>query len=126
MVRMHTAKTTKAENISLWGTGTARRELLFDEDLAEAIIYLLENYDAKEFVNVGSGTDSTIRELAELIKKIVGYEGEIVLDTSKPDGMPRKLLDVSKIEASGWKHKISLEEGLKRSYVSYLKKLANG
>lgn len=122
MVRMHAAQAEGAENVTVWGTGKAQREFLFDEDLAEAVIHLLENYDAAEFVNVGSGTDISIRDLAELMKKTVGYAGNIVFDTSKPDGMPRKLLDVSAIESSGWKHKTSLEEGLKRSYAAYLKK----
>jgi GDP-L-fucose synthase len=125
MVRMHAAKTEKAETVSVWGTGNARREFLFDEDLAEAIVRLLENYEGEDFMNVGSGTDISIRELAELMKKTVGYEGNIVFDSSKPDGMPRKLLDVSKIEAFGWHHKIGLEAGLTRSYAAYLKKLDN-
>lgn len=122
MVRMHTAKENGAETVDIWGTGKARREFLFDADLAEAVIHLLENYDSKEFVNVGSGTDISIRELAELMKKIVGYAGTLTFDTSKPDGMPQKLLDVRKIEASGWKHRTPLEEGLARSYAAYLKK----
>lgn len=122
MVRMHAAKTEGAQNMSAWGTGNARREFLFDEDLAQAVIYLLENYEKKEFVNVGSGIDVSIRELIELMKKTIGYEGEIVFDASKPDGMPRKLLDVSTIESHGWKHRVELEEGLKRSYAAYLKK----
>ena len=123
MVRMHEAKTTNAKTVGIWGTGKAQREFLFDEDLAEAIIHLLERYDTKEFLNVGSGVDISIKELAELMKKIVGYEGDLVFDTSKPDGMPQKLLDVTKIEAHGWKHAVGLEEGLKRSYAAYLKKL---
>lgn len=126
MVRMHTAKISGAETVSIWGTGNARREFLFDADLAEAVIHLLERYDSKEFVNIGSGTDVAIRELAELMKKTVGYAGMFTFDTSKPDGMPQKLLDVGKIEANGWKHRIALEEGLKRSYAAYLRKAAAG
>lgn len=124
MVRMHEAKTTNAKTVGIWGTGNARREFLFDEDLAEAIIYLLEQYDKKEFLNVGSGVDISIKELSELMKKIVGYEGDLIFDTSKPDGMPQKLLDVSKIESCGWRHAVQLEEGLKRSYTAYLAKLS--
>ena len=119
IVRMHAAKIDGAKSVSVWGTGNARREFLFDEDLAEAVIHLLERYDSAEPVNVGSGTDISIKELAELVKKIIGYEGEIIFDTSKPDGMPQKLLDVTKIESRGWKHAIALEDGLIRSYSSY-------
>lgn len=125
MVRMHAAKESGAETVSIWGTGNARREFLFDADLAEAIIHLLERYDAKEFLNVGSGTDVSIRELAELMKKTVGYDGALVFDASKPDGMPQKLMDVTKMEASGWKHRVPLEEGLTRSYAAYLRKIAS-
>lgn len=123
ITRMHEAKVQKAPQIAIWGTGNARREFLFDEDLAEAIVYLLERYDKKEFLNVGSGTDVSIKELAYMIKEIVQYEGELTFDTSKPDGMPRKLLDVSRIEATGWKSTISLQEGLKRTYTAYIKKI---
>ena len=124
LVRMHTAKVNTVPTVNIWGTGNARREFLFDEDLAEAILHLLEHYDKKQFLNIGSGVDVSIKELAMLIKDTVGYAGELVFDTSKPDGMPQKLLDVSKIESDGWKYKISLGEGLKRSYVAYLKKLS--
>jgi GDP-L-fucose synthase len=125
MVRMHAAKINGAKIVDIWGTGKAQREFLFDEDLAEAILYLLEHYNKKESLNVGSGTDISIKELAELMKKTVGYEGNLTFDTSKPDGMPQKLLDVTKIESCGWKHKVSLEDGLTRSYAAYLKKLPN-
>jgi len=126
MVRMHTAKMTHAESVAIWGTGMARREFLFDEDLAEAIIHLLIHYNDRECINVGSGIDITIRELAELMKEIVGYTGTLTFDTSKPDGMPRKLMDVSAIEKHGWKHAIGLREGLARSYAAYLTKLNGG
>ncbi len=123
LVRMHAAKISGAPRVDIWGTGNARREFLFDEDLAEAILYLLEHYNQKEPLNVGSGTDISIRELAELMKNTVGYTGELTYDTSKPDGMPQKLLDVTKIESNGWKHKISLKEGLQKSYTAYLAKI---
>lgn len=123
LVRIHKAKIENTPQIAIWGTGNARREFLFDEDLAESIVYLLEHYDAKEFVNIGSGIDISIKELANMIKEVVGYEGELTFDTSKPDGMPQKLMDVSKIEATGWKHQVSLEEGLRRTYAAYLKTL---
>ena len=103
------------------GTGNARRELLYVDDLAEACVYLMETYSGKEFVNVGSGVDLTIRELAEEIKKVVGFEGTLVFDTSKPDGMPQKLLDVTRIHAYGWKHRIHITEGLAKTYEWYLK-----
>lgn len=124
MVRMHAAKVSGAKTVDIWGTGNARREFLFDEDLAEAILTLLERYDAKECLNIGSGTDVSIKELALLMKDTVGYAGELVFDITKPDGMPQKLLDVKKIESYGWKHAITLKEGLERSYAAYLKKLS--
>lgn len=124
LVRMHAAKISGAKTVDIWGTGNPRREFLFDEDLAEAIIYLLERYDKKEFINVGSGADISIRDLATLVKDTVGYAGELAFDASKPDGMPQKLLDVTKIESHGWKHAMPLKKGLIRSYAAYLKKIA--
>jgi len=124
MRRMHEAKIAGVPEVSLWGTGAARRELLYVDDLAEAVLFFLEKYHDKEFLNVGSGEDITIRELAEKIKKIVGYDGTLTYDTSKPDGMPQKLLDVSRINALGWHARVTLEEGLKKSYQDFLKRLA--
>jgi len=106
------AKRSKAPRVTLWGTGKAHRELLHVDDLSDACLFLLQNYDAPEIINVGSGEDLSIRELAETVAKIVGYTGQITWDTSKPDGMPRKLLDVSKLRALGWNHQIDLETGI--------------
>jgi GDP-L-fucose synthase len=97
----------------LWGTGNARREFLHVDDLADACLFLLQHFDSPEIINVGSGVDFTIRELAETVARVVGYTGRLEWDTTKPDGMPRKLLDVTKLQALGWRHKIELEEGLK-------------
>ena len=118
--KMHEAKTSKAPEVVLWGTGTPRREFLFNEDLAAAARFLLENYDSPEIINVGTGEDVTIRELAELIGDIVGFDGELSFDTSKPDGTPRKLLDVSKLKALGWSPAVPLREGIERTYRWYL------
>ncbi|MDE3235842.1 MAG: GDP-L-fucose synthase [Bacteroidota bacterium] len=111
-----TAKRKNAPFVELWGTGSPRREFLHVDDLADACYYLLQHYNEKGLVNVGWGTDVTILELAELVKKTVGYEGEIKFDTSKPDGTPRKLMDVTKLNSFGWKASITLEEGIRRVY----------
>lgn len=107
------AKQTNARAVTLWGTGNARREFLHVDDLADACLFLLRHFDSPEIINVGSGIDFTIRALAETLAGIVGYVGRLVWDTRKPDGMPSKLLDVTKLHALGWRHKIELEEGLK-------------
>jgi len=107
------AKRNNAPSVILWGTGGARRELLHVDDLADACLFLLQNYDSPEIINVGAGYDLTIRELAETISKIVGYNGRLDWDVTKPDGMPRKLLDVSRLNGLGWVHKIDLETGIK-------------
>lgn len=114
--KFHTAKTQNQAQVEIWGTGAPLREFLHVDDLAEACLFLMDNYNDELFVNVGSGTDISIKDLALLVKKIVGYEGELVFDTSKPDGTPRKLMDVSRINHLGWQHKISLEEGIKKVY----------
>ncbi|MCE3281631.1 MAG: GDP-L-fucose synthase [Chitinophagaceae bacterium] len=111
-----TAKDAGLPEVEIWGTGTPRREFLHVEDLAEACIFLMNNYNEAGFVNIGIGEDITIRELAELIKEIVGYEGTIRFNTSMPDGTPRKLMDVSKINQLGWKASISLREGIQKVY----------
>ncbi|PKQ70526.1 Nucleoside-diphosphate-sugar epimerase [Raineya orbicola] len=98
--------------VEIWGTGTPKREFLNVDDLADACVFLMQNYDSEEIINIGTGEDISIRDLALLIKEIVGYQGELRFDTSKPDGTPRKLLDVSKMHALGWKHKIGLREGI--------------
>lgn len=117
-----TAKKNNEPSVVLWGTGTPLREFMHADDLADACLFLMDNFDEEGFVNVGTGVDLTIRDLSEMIKKIVGYEGDIIQDTTKPDGTPRKLMDVSKIHAMGWQHQISLEEGIK-SVVEEVKDL---
>ena len=122
--RFHEAKINNLKETVIWGSGTPLREFMCSDDLAEACIYLMENKDAKDigkFINIGSGKEVTIKELAELIKKVVGFTGEIKLDSSKPDGTMRKLLDVSKINSLGWKYKTELEDGLKIAYEDFLK-----
>ncbi len=114
--KIHTAKMLGHSSVLVWGSGTPRREFLHCDDLAEACLVLLDCYDSEEIINVGSGTDLTIRELAETIRRVLGYEGELAWDTSKPDGTPRKLMDSSRIEALGWKPRISLEEGIADAY----------
>lgn len=114
--KFHEAKVNNAPNVVVWGTGSPLREFLHVDDLADACYYLMLNYNEKELVNVGSGTDVSIKDLALLVKKTVGYEGELVFDTTKPDGTPRKLMDVSKLEGLGWRYSISLEEGISKVY----------
>ena len=120
--KFHEAK-IKGENITLWGTGSPYREFLHVDDLADACVFLMNNYNDSEIVNIGSGKDLTIRELAFLMKKIIGFEGDLIFDSSKPDGTPRKLLDVSKLQSLGWKHTIELEEGIRETYKDYLSTL---
>jgi len=122
--RFHEAKVRKLPIIKLWGTGKAKREFLYVDDLADACLYFMEKYNAKElpsFVNIGTGEDITIKELAELISDIEGYKGEIIWDTSKPDGMPRKVVDVTIANKLGWQAKVSSEEGIKKTYKWFLK-----
>ena len=111
-----TAKKNNDTSVTIWGTGKPLREFLFVDDLADACIYLMQNYDEAGFVNIGTGKDLTIMELANLIKEIVGYNGSIKNDASKPDGTPRKLLDVSKLKNLGWQSSVTLEEGIKKVY----------
>jgi len=118
--RFHEAKVVKAESVTVWGTGSPRREFLYADDLAEACVFLMEHYNEREFVNIGTGEDLSIKELAELVMDIVGFEGELKFDTSKPDGTPRKLMDVSKLHNLGWKHRTSLKQGIERAYENYL------
>ena len=113
------AKKNNAKEIVLWGTGKPKREFLYVDDLASACIFLMNNYDNSEIINIGTGEDLSILELANMVKEITEYEGNIVWDSSKPDGTPRKLLDVSKIKSLGWKHSINLKEGIKRTYEWY-------
>jgi GDP-L-fucose synthase len=117
--KFHEAKIKGEKEVVMWGTGSPLREFLHVDDLADACLFLMENYDEPGLVNIGTGKDISIKDLALLIKKIVGFEGEIVHDLSKPDGTPRKLLDVSKLNKLGWKAKIGLEEGIRRVYEDY-------
>ncbi len=119
--RLHEAKMKSAEEVSIWGSGSPKREFLFADDLADACFFLMQSYNDKELINIGTGQDLTIFELALLIKRIVGFEGNLVFDKSKPDGTPRKLMDVSKLHGLGWKHKMSLEFGLELAYADYYK-----
>ncbi len=114
--KFHTAKVKGDPAVTVWGTGSPLREFLHVDDLAEALVFLMNNYDEKLFVNVGYGEDLSIKDLALLIKDIVGYEGDLQFDTSKPDGTPRKLMDSSRIHSLGWKPKITLREGIKKVY----------
>lgn len=114
--KFHSAKVEGKPSVEIWGTGAPRREFLHVDDLAEACFYLMQNYDEAEFLNVGTGEDITIKDLALLIKEIVGYSGEIYFNTDKPDGTPRKLMDVSRLHSKGWKHKIMLIDGIKSVY----------
>jgi GDP-L-fucose synthase len=114
--KMHEAKTSGSKTVEVWGTGKPLREFLHVDDLSDACLFLLNNYSGLQFVNVGVGEDLSIKDLATLIKDIVGFTGDIVFDTTKPDGTPRKLMDVSKIKKMGWSPKIGLREGLKRVY----------
>ena len=123
--RIHEAKKGDRPEVVIWGSGESRREFLYVDDLADAILWLMENYDEKQFLNVGTGEDISIKELAYKIKEAVGYEGKLVFDITKPDGMPKKLLDVSKMEALGWQHKISFDDGLKKTYEFYLEKMSS-
>lgn len=116
--KFHTAKVANIPSVEIWGSGEPMREFLHVDDLAEACYYLMQNYNEPGLVNIGVGQDISIKELALLIKKIVGYTGDLKFDTSKPDGTPRKLMDVSKLHSFGWKHKIELEEGIKNVYQS--------
>ena len=120
--RFHEAKELKASTVTVWGTGKVQREFLFVDDLAEALLFLLENYHGSEHVNVGADEEFTIREVAELVKETVGFEGEIVHDLSMPDGTPRKKSDCSKILEMGWKPKMAFKQGLALAYEDFIKK----
>lgn len=121
--KFHEAKCDGQDEVIVWGTGQARRELLYTEDLADACLYLMESYSGNDFFNVGSGEDVSIRELANMIKDVVGYKGNILFDTTKPDGMPQKLMDVSKLTEAGWTYKTALIDGLEKTYQWYLENI---
>jgi GDP-L-fucose synthase len=120
--KFHDAKESNAPFVEMWGTGTPMREFLHSDDMADACVYLMQKYSGQKIVNIGTGVDLTINDLALLIKKIVGYTGDIKHDLSKPDGTPRKLMDVSFLHSLGWKHKIDLETGIKMVYEDFSKK----
>ncbi len=123
-VKIHRAKTAGAAQVEVWGTGTPRREFLFVDDLADALVFMMQHYSAEQHLNVGTGTDITIRELAELIASIAGYRGGFVYDRTKPDGTPRKLMDVSKLARLGWHAPTPLEDGFRRAYRWYVENVA--
>jgi GDP-L-fucose synthase len=118
--KFHEAKLQSAPSVVVWGSGTPRREFLFVDDLAEALVFLMNNYSDEGLINVGVGEDVTIHELALLIGRIVGFDGEIIFDRTKPDGTPRKLLDVSRLHALGWRARTALEDGIRATYAWYL------
>ncbi len=121
--KFHTARIQNLPHVEIWGTGSPMREFLHADDLADACFYLMQNYDEPGLVNIGVGKDITIKDLALLVKKVTGYTGELKFDTSKPDGTPRKLLDVSKLHSFGWKHKVNFEEGIAGVYEEVKGKL---
>lgn len=123
MRKFHEAKVSKAPTVTVWGTGEPLREFLYVNDLADALIFLMENYDRPEFINVGTGEEISIKELALTIKAVVGFEGDLVFDTSKPDGTPRKLMDVSRLKDLGWQAKTNLKNGIEQTYAWYLEHL---
>lgn len=123
--RFHEAKVDGKDQVVIWGSGSPKREFLFADDLAEACFYLMEHYNEPAPINVGVGNDITIKELAYLVKDVTGFEGEITFDTTKPDGTPRKLMDVTKLHSFGWKHKVELEDGIKLAYEDFLDKAEN-
>jgi GDP-L-fucose synthase len=118
--RFHEAKFAGVSHVTVWGSGTPRREFLHVDDLGRALVFLMQHYDAEEIINIGTGTDLTVRELAELVREVVGFRGEIVFDTGMPDGTPRKLLDVSRIHSLGWHAEISLRMGIQSTYEWFL------
>lgn len=119
--KFHEAKVNSQPTVTVWGTGTPLREFLFSDDLGDACFYIMQNYNGKDFLNIGTGKDLPVKDLALLVKKIIGFEGQIVFDTSKPDGTPRKLMDVSKLESLGWKYTTELEEGIRLAYEDFQK-----
>lgn len=121
--RFHEAKVNNTDHVEIWGTGSPLREFMYSDDLADACYFLMMNYNESDFINIGTGHDLSIKDLANLVKHVLGYEGAITFDTSKPDGTPRKLMDVSKLHSLGWKHKTELAEGIEMAYEDYLKKL---
>lgn len=122
--KFHEAKEQNTPNVTVWGTGTPRREFLHVDDLAEACFFLMEHYNERLFVNIGSGSDIEIKSLALMIKEVVGYDGDLEFDLTKPDGTPRKLMDSSRLQSMGFKNKIDLREGIEQVYTDYISNLA--
>ncbi len=120
--KFHEAKTNGEQTVSIWGSGSPMREFLFADDLADACFFLMENYNEPNLINIGTGEDLSIKDLALLVKEVIGFEGDLVFDTSKPDGTPRKLMDVSKLHSLGWKHQIELKQGIALAYQDFLSK----
>jgi len=120
--KFHEAKVNNTPEVVIWGSGSPMREFLFADDLADACYFLMESYDEPNLINIGTGEDLTIKDLALLLKKVIGFEGELTFDSTKPDGTPRKLMDVSKLHQLGWKHQIELEEGVKLAYQDFMEK----
>ena len=120
--KFHEAKVSNSPSVTIWGTGSPKREFLFADDLAEACYYLMGHYNEPNLINIGTGEDISIRDLALLVKKITGFEGSLEFDSSKPDGTPRKLMDVSKLHSQGWKHQVELEDGIRLAYQDFLKR----
>lgn len=118
--KFHEAKVNNSDVVEVWGTGTPLREFLYVDDMADACVFLMENYDGEQHVNIGTGEEVSIRELAETVKEVVGFEGELVFNTEMPDGTPRKLTTVDKLHGLGWNHKVSLNEGIKLAYNWFL------
>lgn len=118
--KFHEAKQARAGDVTIWGSGTPRREFLYVDDLADAALFLMERYSAPGPINVGTGQDLTVKELARLVQRVVGFDGELVFDVSKPDGTPRKLLDVSRLSRLGWSTHVGLEEGIRKTYAWYI------
>ncbi len=119
--KFHEAKLEGKDKVEIWGTGTPKREFLYVDDLADACLYLMKNYSGSDIINIGTGQDVTIAELAYGVSKVVGYEGKIYFNTEMPDGTPRKLLDVSKLKNLGWEYKTNLKEGIEKTYIDYVK-----
>jgi GDP-L-fucose synthase len=120
--KFHEAKIAKAPSVACWGTGAPLREFLYADDLASACIFLMDRYSEEQFINVGSGSELSIRELTEIVKRVVGFQGDVVWDKSKPDGTPRKLMDSSRLAALGWKPRVDLEMGIRAAYEDFLKR----
>lgn len=122
--KFHEAKENNAPFVTAWGTGTPKREFLYADDLADACLFLMENYNGRQLVNIGTGEDLSIKELTLLVAEMIGYEGEIRWDIEKPDGTPRKLMDVTQLRALGWSHQTSLREGIQLAYEDFQSKYA--